>query len=37
MTEMKQSQGVCEDMIANRDVKDYGLAMYDEALENLKN
>ena len=29
-------QGVCEDMIANRDVKDYGSAMYDEALEELK-
>ena len=29
-------QGVCEDMIHNRDRKDYGSAMYDEALEELK-
>ena len=29
-------QGVCEDLIDNRDRKDYGSAMYDEALEELK-
>ena len=29
-------QGVCEDMIHNRDRKDHGGAMYDEALEELK-